>query len=122
MTFSQGGIPQSATSARGVFHYFAGVGAAQCRGMMDSTEPAFVPSGRLVPFTGQLWLAVATCLAPFQGLLREQPNPVCAVARPSAPNGLGSPACLAAVGTAVGRALVVPLQGKQAQDGRSVSS
>lgn len=51
------------------------MGAAQCLGMMDITEPPSVPSNRLVPFTGQLRLAVAACLARFKGCSREHTEP-----------------------------------------------
>jgi hypothetical protein len=44
---------------------------AQCLGMMTSTELASVPSNRLAPFTNQLQLAVAACLARFKGSSRE---------------------------------------------------
>jgi len=38
---------------------------------MDFTDPASVPSDRMVPFTGQLRQAVAAYLARFKGSSRE---------------------------------------------------
>jgi hypothetical protein len=43
--------------------------------MMDITEPPSVLSDRLVPFAGQLRLAVAVCLARFKGCSRERTGP-----------------------------------------------
>jgi len=39
--------------------------------MMTSTPPVLAPSGPPEPFTGQLRLAVAACLARFTGSSRE---------------------------------------------------
>ena len=50
-----------------MFRGFAGRERAQRLGMMNLTEPPSVPSGCVVPFTGQLPLAVAACLARFKG-------------------------------------------------------
>ena len=43
------------------------MGAGQCLGMMNFTDLASVPSGRLVPVTDPLRLAVAAYLARFKG-------------------------------------------------------
>jgi hypothetical protein len=45
-------------------------GQAQRLGMMNLTDLRSVPSDHLVPFTGQLRLAVAACLARFKGSSR----------------------------------------------------
>jgi hypothetical protein len=51
--------------------FAVGLVQAQCLGMMNFPELASVPSNRLVPFTDQLWLAVAAYLARFKGSSRE---------------------------------------------------
>ena len=82
---------------------------AQCLGMMNLTEPPSGPFGGLVPFTGQLPLAVAACLASFNGCSYEhaESDLRCYLAW-CAERGLDLPARLTAVGTAVLGAPVMP--------------
>jgi hypothetical protein len=46
--------------------------------MTNFTELPFAPPNHLVPFTGQLRLAVAACLARFKGSPGTTPSPACA--------------------------------------------
>ena len=77
--------------------------------MMNLTEPPSGPFGGLVPFTGQLPLAVAACLASFNGCSYEhaESDLRCYLAW-CAEHGLDLPARLTAVGTAVRGAPVMP--------------
>jgi hypothetical protein len=79
--------------------------------MMGFTEPPSVVSDRLVPFTGQLRLAVTACLACFKGCSRECTGSDlrCCLAS-CAERGPDSPARSAAVGIAVWGAPVMPLR------------
>ncbi len=56
-------IASTASTASGFHYRFRDLGGGgkqpQCRGMMNFTELASVPSDRLVPLTDQLRLAVA---------------------------------------------------------------
>jgi hypothetical protein len=113
----------SVSAAPGVFPASRVWERAQRLGHGELDEPPSVPSGRLVLLTGQLRLAVAACLARFKGCSCEhtESDLRCYLAW-CVKRGPESPARLAAVGTAVRGAPVMGLQGKQADDGRCVSS